>query len=195
MTQPATHLFTPATNYSPKLLPILCYPDARLHTVAQPVVRFDAALHNLAADMAHTMYEAPGVGLAATQINVHQRLLMADTSEDRSQLVALINPVIIWASESRKLWEEGCLSVPGVYEEVQRPDMIRVRAFNVKGEPFEIEADGLLSVCIQHEIDHLDGKVFVQYLSQLKQGRIKTKMLKLAKDSIKDTAKEAMHGA
>lgn len=164
-----------------KQLAILNYPDPRLHKIAAPVTVFDTALIQLAADMALTMYEAPGVGLAATQVNVHQRLIVVDTSEDKSALITLINPRIVWASDDLKLWEEGCLSVPGVYEEVKRPDRIRVQAQDLSGATFEIEADGLLSVCIQHEIDHLNGKVFVQYLSQLKQGRIKTKMVKDAK--------------
>jgi peptide deformylase len=167
---------------APTLLPILHFPDPRLHTVATPVTVFDAALARLSADMAHTMYEAPGVGLAATQINVHQRLLVVDVSENRSGLMTLVNPQIVWASADLKPWDEGCLSVPGVYEEVKRPDRIRVQAQDVTGKAFEVEADGLLSVCIQHEIDHLNGKVFVQYLSQLKQGRIKTKMIKAAKE-------------
>lgn len=164
-----------------KLLPILHYPDPRLHTVAKPVQAFDARLEQLAADMALTMYEAPGVGLAATQINVHERVIVVDTSEDRSDLLVLVNPKVVWASDDLKPWEEGCLSVPGVYEEVKRPDRIRVQAQDVSGALYEVEADGLLSVCIQHEIDHLNGKVFVQYLSQLKQGRIKTRMVKEAK--------------
>ncbi len=170
------------TTTTAVLLPILNYPDPRLHTVAKPVEVFDDALKQLVQNMALTMYEAPGVGLAATQINVHRRLLVLDTSEDKSGFKALINPVITWASEDRKAWEEGCLSVPGVYEEVQRPDRIRVKALDVEGKPFELEADGLLSVCIQHEIDHLDGKVFVQYLSQLKQKRLKSKIAKVAKE-------------
>jgi peptide deformylase len=131
--------------------------------------------------MALTMYEAPGVGLAATQINVHERVIVVDTSEDKSDLLVLVNPKIVWASDDLKPWEEGCLSVPGVYEEVKRPDRIRVQAQDVTGDTYEVEADGLLSVCIQHEIDHLNGKVFVQYLSQLKQSRIKTRMVKEAK--------------
>jgi peptide deformylase len=162
-------------------LPILHYPDPRLHIVAKPVTVFDDALKQLIANMALTMYDAPGVGLAATQVNVHQRLLVLDVSEDKSGFKVLINPVITWASEDRKLWEEGCLSVPGVYEEVKRPDRIRVSALDADGKPFELEADDLLSVCIQHEIDHLDGKVFVQYLSQLKQTRLKHKIAKAAK--------------
>ena len=165
-----------------QLLPILQYPDPRLYTVAKPVVAFDEALKALVANMAATMYDAPGVGLAATQIDVHKRLIVMDTSEAQNQLTTLINPQIVWASDDRKVWEEGCLSVPGVYEEVKRPDRIRVQALDVEGKPFELEVDGLASVCVQHEIDHLDGKVFVQYLSQLKQGRIKNKMLKAAKE-------------
>lgn len=165
-----------------ELLPILHYPDPRLHTVAKAVTQFDDALKHLVQDMSLTMYEAPGVGLAATQVNVHQRVVVVDVTEDKSGLLALINPKITWASSDRKPWEEGCLSVPGVYEEVQRPDRIRVAAQDTEGNAFELEADGLLSVCIQHEIDHLNGKVFVQYLSQLKQGRIKTKLAKAAKD-------------
>jgi peptide deformylase len=170
--------------HPPVVLPILHYPDPRLHTVAKPVTVFDNALKQLAANMALTMYEAPGVGLAATQINVHQRVIVVDVTEDNSGLTTLINPIITWASEDRKPWEEGCLSVPGVYEEVQRPYRIRVKALDVEGKPFELEADGLLSVCIQHEIDHLDGKVFVQYLSQLKQTRLKNKIAKAAKDAV-----------
>jgi peptide deformylase len=170
------------TSQAPVLLPILHYPDPRLHIVAKPVTVFDDALKQLVANMALTMYEAPGVGLAATQINVHQRLLVVDVTEDGSGLKALINPVITWASADLKPWEEGCLSVPGVYEEVERPDRIRVKALDTDGKPFELEADGLLSVCIQHEIDHLNGKVFVQYLSQLKQKRLKSKILKAAKE-------------
>ncbi len=181
-------------NRPAQLLPILHYPDPRLHTVAKPIAVFDAALTQLVADMAHTMYEAPGVGLAATQINVHQRLIVVDVSEDKSGLTTLINPEIIWASADLKPWEEGCLSVPGVYEEVQRPDRIRVKALDVTGKPFEIEADGLKSVCIQHEIDHLNGKVFVQYLSQLKQTRLKTKLLKEAKAAKEDAAADAANG-
>jgi peptide deformylase len=170
-----------STSITAKLLTILHFPDPRLHTVAKPVQTFDARLAQLAADMALTMYEAPGVGLAATQINVHERVIVVDTSEDKSDLLVLVNPKIVWASDDLKPWEEGCLSVPGVYEEVKRPDRIRVQAQDVTGDLYEVEADGLLSVCIQHEIDHLNGKVFVQYLSQLKQSRIKTRMVKEAK--------------
>ncbi len=170
------------TNDTAVLLPILQYPDPRLHTVAKPVTVFDEALKTLVRNMAHTMYKAPGVGLAATQINVHQRVVVVDCSEHSDQLTVLINPVITWASGDIQSWEEGCLSVPDVYEEVKRPDSVRVKAQDIHGEFFELEAHELLSVCIQHEIDHLNGKVFVQHLSQLKQGRIKNKILKAAKD-------------
>lgn len=162
------------------LLPILRYPDPRLHTRAVPVVHIDDSIRKLIADMAETMYEAPGVGLAATQVNVHQRIVVIDVSEDRSALMAFINPEILERSGSQ-VCEEGCLSVPGIYESVTRAEKVRVRALNEKGESFELEADGLLAVCIQHEIDHLDGKVFVEYLSQLKQGRIRSKLAKRAR--------------
>jgi peptide deformylase len=160
------------------LLPILRYPDPRLKTVATPVTQFDDALVKLTQDMAETMYDAPGVGLAATQVNVHKRIIVIDVTEDNSGLTVFINPEIIQASKESKVYEEGCLSVPGIYEKVERPDTVKVRAQNVKGEWFEIDCDELLAVCIQHEIDHLNGKVFVEYLSQLKQTRIKTKMKK-----------------
>lgn len=162
------------------LLPILRYPDPRLHTVAKPVARIDDDLHQLIEDMAETMYEAPGVGLAATQVNVHRRVVVIDVSEDKSDLMALINPEILERS-GEQVCEEGCLSVPGVYEKVKRAERVRVRALNAKGETVELEAEGLLAVCIQHEIDHLDGKVFVEYLSQLKLGRIKSKLAKQAR--------------
>lgn len=160
------------------LLPILRYPDPRLKTVATPVTQFDDSLVKLTHDMAETMYDAPGVGLAATQVNVHKRIIVIDVTEDNSGLTVFVNPEIIQASEESKVYEEGCLSVPGIYEKVERPDTVKVRAQNVKGEWFEIDCDELLAVCIQHEIDHLNGKVFVEYLSQLKQTRIKTKMKK-----------------
>jgi peptide deformylase len=160
------------------LLPILRYPDPRLKTVATPVTRFDDALVKLTQDMAETMYDAPGVGLAATQVNVHKRIIVIDVTDDKSGLTVFINPEIIDASKESKVYEEGCLSVPGIYEKVERPDTVKVRAQDVKGEWFEIDCDELLAVCIQHEIDHLNGKVFVEYLSQLKQTRIKTKMKK-----------------
>ena len=162
------------------LLPILRYPDSRLHTVAAPVARVDDEIRKLVADMAETMYEAPGIGLAATQVDVHRRIVVIDVSEDKSGLMALINPEILERS-GEQVCEEGCLSVPGIYEKVSRAERVKVRALNEKGEPFEFEADGLLAVCVQHEIDHLDGKVFVEYLSQLKLGRIKSKLAKKAR--------------
>jgi peptide deformylase len=183
---PQTMTMPPET--APVLLEILQYPDPRLHTVAKPVTVFDAALATLVANMTHTMYKAPGVGLAATQINVHQRVIVVDCSEQADNLMVLINPVITWVSGDIKVWEEGCLSVPDVYEDVKRPDSIRVKAQNLQGEFFELEADDLLSVCIQHEIDHLNGKVFVQHLSQLKQTRLKTKLVKAAKDAASQKA-------
>lgn len=160
------------------LLNILEYPDPRLRTVARPVTRFDDRLRKLVDDMARTMYAAPGVGLAATQVDVHERLLVFDISETKDQLRVLVNPEIVWASEEQVECEEGCLSVPGVYDAVTRPAKVRVRAQNVDGTPFEFDADGLLAVCVQHEMDHLLGKVFVEYLSPLKQDRIKTRLRK-----------------
>ena len=162
------------------LLPILRYPDSRLHTVAAPVARVDDQIRKLVADMAETMYEAPGIGLAATQVDVHKRIVVIDVSEDKSGLMALINPEILERS-GEQVCEEGCLSVPGIYEKVSRAERVKVRALNENGESFEFEADGLLAVCVQHEIDHLDGKVFVEYLSQLKLGRIKSKLAKKAR--------------
>lgn len=160
------------------LLQILHYPDARLHTVAKPVTEVDDRIRELVRDMAETMYAAPGVGLAATQVNVHERVVVIDVSEEANNLLVLINPEIIWRSDERIVYEEGCLSVPGVYDKVERAEAVRVRALNAEGQPFELEADGLLAICIQHELDHLEGKVFVEYLSQLKQSRIKTKLRK-----------------
>jgi len=160
------------------LLNILRYPDPRLHKVAKPVTVFDARLKQLTDDMAETMYEAPGVGLAASQVDVHEQIIVIDTSETRSDLRVFINPEILWASEDRQVYEEGCLSVPGIYDGVERPSQVKVRALDVEGKPFELSADGLLAVCIQHEMDHLKGKVFVEYLSPLKRNRIKAKMLK-----------------
>ncbi|MCX9157322.1 peptide deformylase [Niveibacterium sp. 24ML] len=162
------------------LLPILRYPDPRLHTVATPVTEFNDALRELVRDMAETMYEAPGVGLAATQVNVHKRLVVIDVSEDKSALRAFINPEIV-ARAGEQMCEEGCLSVPGIYERVSRAERVTVRAFDEHGKPFELDAEGLLAVCIQHEIDHLDGKVFVEYLSSFKLNRIKTKLAKKAR--------------
>ena len=164
------------------LLPILSYPDPRLHTVAKPVAVVDDRIRTLAADMLETMYDAKGVGLAATQVNVHERVLVMDVSETRDQPQVLINPTLIWASETRLKNEEGCLSVPGVFDGVERPAEVKVEALNLQGETFTLEADGLMAVCVQHEMDHLMGKVFVEYLSPLKQGRIKTKMLKAQRE-------------
>lgn len=153
-------------------LTILEYPDPRLRTRAAPVDQVDDSIRELVADLFETMYAAPGIGLAATQVNVHQRVLVADVSEEKNQPVALINPEII-AAEGAEITEEGCLSVPGYFDRVERPNHIRVRALNVDGQPFEMEADGLLAVCIQHEMDHLQGKLFVDYLSELKRSRLR----------------------
>ncbi|HTN66352.1 MAG TPA: peptide deformylase [Burkholderiaceae bacterium] len=160
------------------LLPILRYPDARLHKVARPVRTFDARLKQLVADMAETMYAAPGVGLAASQVDVHEQLIVIDVSDTHDELRVFINPEIVWASEEKQVYDEGCLSVPGVYDGVERHAQVKVRAQDADGKSFELAADGLLAVCIQHEIDHLKGKVFVEYLSPLKRNRIKTRMLK-----------------
>jgi peptide deformylase len=162
------------------LLKILNYPDRRLNKVARPVEKVDDRIRTLVRDMADTMYAAPGIGLAATQVDVHERVIVIDTSEAHDQLQVFINPEIVSASDDYVLAEEGCLSVPGIYDEVERPKKVRVRALNQQGESFELECDDLLAVCIQHEMDHLIGKVFVEYLSPLKQTRIKTKMKKLA---------------
>jgi peptide deformylase len=160
------------------VLTILRYPDPRLHQLAKPVEVFDERLRTLVSDMAETMYAAPGVGLAATQVDVHQRVIVIDVSDTKDQLQVFVNPEIVGASDDAKVYEEGCLSVPGFYEEVERPDRVQVRAFDEHGKAFEVDADGLLAVCLQHEIDHLNGRVFVQYLSRLKQSRIRSKLLK-----------------
>ena len=162
------------------LLPILHYPDERLHIKAKPVAEVDERIRTLVADMAETMYEAPGIGLAATQVDVHERVIVIDVSEERNDLRAFINPQILERS-GETVGEEGCLSVPGIYDKVKRAEWVRVRALDEHGQAFELEADGLLAVCIQHEMDHLEGKVFVEYLSQLKQGRIKSKLAKRAR--------------
>ncbi len=159
-------------------LAIIEYPDPRLKKVARPVQVFDARLRKLVADMAETMYAAPGVGLAATQVDVHERVIVIDVSETKDQLRVFINPEIAWASEETTLCEEGCLSVPGIYEEVRRPARVGVKAQDENGETFTLDCDGMLAVCVQHEMDHLRGKVFVEYLSALKQDRIKTKLKK-----------------
>lgn len=159
------------------LLPILHYPDPRLHKIAKPVAVVDDRIRNLIKDMAETMYAAPGIGLAAPQVDVHERLLIIDISDTRDELQAFVNPEIMELSGEAET-EEGCLSVPGIFDKVQRAERVKVRALNPQGEPFVLEAEGLLAVCIQHEIDHLDGKVFVEYLSRLKQHRIAAKLKK-----------------
>ena len=166
------------------LLPVLCYPDPRLHKIAKPVDQVDARIKKIVADMADTMYDAPGVGLAATQVDIHERIVVIDVSDEQNELMVFINPEIVWASPETKSWREGCLSVPEFYDEVERPSAIRVKALNVDGKEFEIEADGLLAVCLQHELDHLQGKVFVEYLSILKRTRISQKMKKRAKELV-----------
>lgn len=163
------------------LLPILCYPDPRLHKVAQPVKAVDDRIRTLIDDMLATMYDASGIGLAATQIDVHERLVVIDVSEERNQPLVLINPEITWMSDERVKGEEGCLSVPGIYDGVERATAVKVTALDRDGQTQHIEADGMLAICIQHELDHLKGKVFVEYLSPLKQGRIKTKLVKAQK--------------
>ena len=164
------------------LLPILCYPDPRLHTVAKPVHGVDARIKTLVADMLETMYDAQGIGLAATQVDVHERLIVIDTSEARNQPLVLINPEIVWASEETQVGDEGCLSVPGIYDGVERSQSVKVRALDGQGQSREVAAEGMLAVCIQHEMDHLLGKVFEEYLSPLKRNRIKNKMLKARRD-------------
>jgi peptide deformylase len=163
-------------------LHILRYPDPRLHKIAAPVAEVNDNIRSLVADMAETMYAAPGVGLAATQVDVHQQLIVIDTSETRDQLLTLINPEIVAAMGDSDC-EEGCLSVPGIYEKVARAEHIVVRALGLDGQSFTTEAEGLLAVCIQHEMDHLKGRVFVEYLSRLKQNRIRAKMLKQQRQS------------
>jgi peptide deformylase len=165
------------------LLPILVYPDPRLHTVAKPVQAVDARIRTLVADMLETMYDASGIGLAATQVDVHERVIVIDTSEERNQPMVLVNPEITWASDEKQVGDEGCLSVPGIYDGVERSSSIKVRALDEHGQSREIAAEGLLAVCIQHEMDHLRGKVFVEYLSPLKRNRIKSKMLKARRET------------
>lgn len=172
------------------LLPILKYPDPRLHTVAKAVEQVDDRIRRLVADMAETMYAAPGIGLAATQVDVHERVIVIDVTEDKSDLLVLINPEIYWRSDDREIFEEGCLSVPETYEKVERAAEIKVRAFDQNGEPFEFHADGLLAVCVQHEIDHLDGKVFVEHLSLLKQNRILTRLRKQQREARRAAEKQ-----
>ena len=165
------------------ILNILRYPDSRLHKVATPVTEFGERITRLVADMAETMYDAPGVGLAASQVDVHEQLILVDTSDTKDDLRVFINPTITWASAEKQVYDEGCLSVPGIYEGVERPALFMVRALDADGKPFELDADGLMAVCIQHEMDHLAGKVFVEYLSPLKRNRIKSKMLKARREA------------
>lgn len=164
------------------LLTILCYPNPQLHRVAKPVAAVDSRIQTLVSDMLDTMYDAKGIGLAATQVGVHERVIVIDTSEERNDPMVLINPELVWTSAETHPNEEGCLSVPGIYDDVTRFDAVHVRALDENGILRTIEADGLLAVCIQHEMDHLMGKVFVEYLSLLKRNRIKTKMLKLQRE-------------
>ena len=165
------------------ILKILQYPDERLHKVAKKVGQVDEATRKLVRNMADTMYAAPGVGLAATQVDVHEQIIVLDISETHNQLRVFINPEII-ASSGEEECEEGCLSVPGIYEKVRRAEKVTVRALNERGEPIMLEADGFLAVCIQHEIDHLRGKVFVEYLSRLKQTRIRAKLKKRLRETL-----------
>ena len=173
------------------ILDILRYPDPRLHKVAVPVTEFGARIHALVADMAETMYDAPGVGLAASQVDVHEQLLIIDTSETKDELRVFINPRIVWSSPDKLVYDEGCLSVPGIYDGVERHAQVRVEAQDADGKPFELCADGLLAVCIQHEMDHLQGKVFVEYLSPLKRNRIKAKMIKEGRGIEREAALKA----
>jgi peptide deformylase len=168
---------------------ILSFPDPRLHNVAKPVQGVDARIKTLVADMLETMYDAKGIGLAATQIDVHERLVVIDISEERDAPIVLINPEIVWASDEKIVNEEGCLSVPGIYDGVERATAVRVTALDADGNLQTIEADGLLAVCIQHELDHLLGKVFVEYLSPLKRNRIKSKLLKLQREEQRDAGR------
>ncbi|WP_367066709.1 peptide deformylase [Oryzisolibacter sp. LB2S] len=165
------------------ILPILCYPDPRLHKVARPVAQVDERVRAIVDDMFATMYDANGIGLAATQVDVHERIVVLDVSEERDQPMVLINPEITWASDEKRVGDEGCLSVPGIYDGVERSLAVHVRALDRDGQERTIEAEGLLAVCVQHEMDHLMGKVFVEYLSPLKRNRIKTKLLKQQKQA------------
>jgi len=169
----------------PESLPLLRYPDPRLHKVAKPVAVVDDRIRALILRMLATMYEARGIGLAGTQVDLHERLIVIDVSEERNQPMVLINPELVWASDERHKGEEGCLSVPGIYDEVERAQAVRVRALDSEGQSREIEAEGLLAVCIQHEMDHLLGKVFVEYLSPLKRNRIKTKLQKAEREALR----------
>ena len=166
------------------LLPILKYPDPKLHTVDKPVNEVNDRIKKLATDMAETMYESRGIGLAATQVDVHERVVVIDLSEERNQLITLINPTITH-KDGETTYEEGCLSVPGVYDTVTRAERVTVEFLDVDGNAQKLDADGLLAICIQHELDHLQGKVFVEYLSPLKQNRIKTKMKKREREEMR----------
>ncbi len=163
---------------APTLLPILRYPDPRLHKVAMPVAAVDARIQQLVTDMLATMYDANGIGLAATQVDVHERVVVIDVSDERNDALVLINPEILWLSPDKQKADEGCLSVPDIYDGVERSVAVKVRALDREGNSREVEAEGLLAVCVQHEMDHLMGMVFVEYLSPLKRNRIKTKLLK-----------------
>jgi peptide deformylase len=165
------------------VLPILVYPDPRLHTVAKPVAVVDARVRQLVADMRETMYDANGIGLAATQVDVHERVIVIDVSEKRDSPITLINPEITWASQERRAGEEGCLSVPGIYDGVERSVAVKVKALDENGQEHNVDAEGLLAICIQHEMDHLQGKVFVEYLSMFKRSRIKTKLAKAQREA------------
>jgi peptide deformylase len=169
--------------FSMALLPLLYYPDPKLNTVAKPVQAVDARINKLISDMLATMYEANGIGLAATQVDVHERLIVIDISEQRDSPMVLINPELIWASADKQVSDEGCLSVPGIYDGVERAAAIKLTALDGDGRARTIETEGMLAVCIQHEMDHLLGKVFVEYLSPLKRNRIKTKMLKARRET------------
>ena len=166
-------------------LTILRYPDPKLHTIARPVAEVDDRVRAIIQDMFETMYDSNGVGLAATQVDVHERIIVIDVSEERDQPLVLINPVLVWASDDRVVNEEGCLSVPGIYDAVERAERVRVKALDEHGVEREVEGADLLSRCIQHEMDHLMGKVFVEYLSPLKRNRIKTKLVKAERDLAK----------
>lgn len=171
------------------ILPILKYPDSRLHKIAKPVQEVDDRIRQIVKDMTETMYEAEGIGLAATQVDIHERIVVIDISEERDDLLVLINPQITARSDDKTIFEEGCLSVPGIYDKVERSSEITVEALNEQGEKFSLDADGLLAICIQHELDHLVGKVFVEHLSSLKQNRIRTKIKKAEREAKKEAQK------
>lgn len=181
-------LFLPLTGIVMAQLPILIYPDPKLQTVAQTVETVDDTVRTLITDMFETMYAAKGIGLAATQVDVHRRVVVMDVSEARNERIVLINPEIEWYSEERISGDEGCLSIPGIYDSVERAAQVHVRALDENGNSRVIKADGLLAVCIQHEIDHLNGKLFVDYLSPLKRNRIKTKLTKARREAARAAA-------